>query len=210
MEDEKEKLQGFDNLNDLPLIDEEPMNIDPDADAFAGFVLPPDGVHMAKLSLGKGGAVPTFQPGVDKNGKKYIAVNVEARIVAEDKPYNNAVIFDQASTIVMQSTGTCRIAGILQALRVPVPSTMTKNQIVAQLAAQLEGEPLVQIETQWQAREQQDDGKWKTVVRGQKRFTPKHDADGNVVPGEYETFAESPRTGAQVDAKAIIVRYLPA
>ncbi len=209
MADNESALKGYSNINDLPLIDEEPLNINPEADAFASFAPPPDKTHIAKLKLATGGNSPAIQTGKDKNGRPFVMFAIEARIVAEGEPYNNAAVFDRVSTVVMQSTGTCRMAGVLQALKVPVPRDMTAVQMAKQLAAVLEGEPLIKIETQWQAREQVDDDTWKTVVRGMKRFPQKRDKDGNTIPGEYEHVIESPKTGATLDARAVILRYLP-
>ncbi len=209
MAENENALKGYNSINDLPLIDEEPLNINAEADAFATFAPPPDATHVAKLKLATGGNSPAIQVGKDKNGHPFVMLSIEARIVAEGQPYNNSVCFDRASTVVMQSTGTCRMAGVLQALRVPVPRDMTAQQMARQLAAVLEGEPLAKIETQWQAREEVESGVWKTVVRGMKRFPAKKDADGNVIPGQYEHTIESPKTGATLDAKAVILRYLP-
>jgi len=201
-DDNKSKML---DINDMSLVDEEPIEIDPEADAFATPTPPPDGTHIVKLKLFRQGSGDSgFTIAKDKNGNEYIQARLESRVVAEGTKYNNMPVFDRVNTIVLQSTSTCSMAGVLKALRVAVPSRISKRDLAKTLAAVLEGEPLVKIETQWQIREEQDDGKWRTILKGMKRFPPKKDVSGNVVPGEFEHIVDGSA------AQATVLRYLPA
>lgn len=204
MADNENKPKALD-LNEISLVDEEPIEIDPEADAFATPAPPPDGTHLVKLKLFRQGSGDSgFTIAKDKNDNEYIQARLEARIVAEGQKYDNAPVFDRVNTIIMQSTGTCSMAGVLRALKVPVPSRVSKRDLARTLATALEGEPLVKIETQWQIREEQSDGKWKTVLKGMKKFPPKKDGQGNVIPGEHEHVVDGNA------AQATVLRYLPA
>lgn len=191
------------DINDLPL-DEEVIEINPDADPNTPPPPPPDGVHLAKLKLFRQGNDSGVQLKTDKNDQKYYQIALELRIVAPGEVWDDRPLFDRVNTIYLQSTGTMSIMGPLRALKVPVPSKVSKNELVKLLVAQLEGEPTVKVETQWGVEEEQDNGKWKSVRKGQKRFPLRKGPDGADIPGEHDHMA----FGKAAQAK--ILRYLPA
>jgi hypothetical protein len=202
MSDENKKAVAID-LNELQL-EEEPLELNPEADPSTPPPPPPDGIHLAKLKVFRQGSESGWTRAKDKNGNDYIGVRLELRIVAPGEPYDDRPVFDRVNTIVMQGTGTASIMGPLRALKVPVPTKISKVELAKLLATQLEGEPTVKVETRWEIREEQEEGKWKTVRRGMKKFPPKHDANGNVIPGEYDHTIDG------LHAQATVVRYLPA
>lgn len=195
-----ERLRPID-LNDLALEDEA-LQLDPDADAFQGPPPPPDGVHLVKLSLFRRNGESPFQAGRDRRGRPYIMAAVVGTLVAEGKPWNNQKVFDRVSTVIFQSSGTCRMAGALKALGISVPATTSTKQLAQLLENALEGEPLVGVETRWEARAQHDET-WVTVAKGMKRFPMRQD-------GSYQHIITDPDTGELVTAQATVVRYLPA
>ena len=94
------------------------------------------------------------------------------------------------------------MAGVLKALGIAVPATITMKALAKMLENALEGEPLIGIETQWQARAQHGD-KWETVTRGMKKFPQRAD-------GTYNHIIDDPETGEKVAAQATVVRYVAA
>jgi hypothetical protein len=189
------------DLNDLYLEDES-LQLDPDADAFQGPPPPPDGVHLAKIMPFRKNGDSPFQVGKDKRSKPFIMAAVVNKAVAEGRPWDGANIFDRVSSVIMQNSGTCRMAGVLKALGITVPATTTMKGLARMLETALAGEPMICVETQWQARAQHGD-KWVTILRGMKKFPQKPD-------GSYSHIVDDPETGEKVTAQAVVLRYLPA
>lgn len=188
------------DINDpTAVLPDDEITLDPDADAFSGPPPVPDGTHLASLGLGQRG----FQQGTTDEGINYVMAHIEARVIAEGEPFNNFPVFDTASTMVMESTGTSRIAGILGALSVKVPSRTTVKQLAQSLAKELEGRPQVKITTKWEGfctdcENEKKPGKLgKVVVRGQRNFP------------EGKHVMECPNCGNQVSAQARITKYAP-
>jgi hypothetical protein len=198
---ESQKAKSID-LMDLEL-EEEPMDLDPDADAFAGPPPPPDGIHLAKIKLFKQGSDSGLTSGTAKNGKDFNMARVELRIIAPGQKYDNSPVFDRVSTLIMDSTGTCAIAGVLKALKVSVPSRISKNALTKMLLEAIESEPELKIQTAWSLEEKNDEGKYKAIVYEGKKLNrqsnfPKKDN------GEYEHIVDGQ------SAQAKILKYLPA
>lgn len=181
------------DINDLSLADEE-ISVNSDADAFAGPPPPNDGDHLVKLSLGKRKVVM----GKARNGENYFMADVNARVITG--PYENRMMFDNASTMIMQGSGTCRAAGILKALRESVPMRTTKKELMKALVDRLAGEPQCTVTSQWEAYCSDCE---KTVLRSEKRFP----SDGN---GGHRHQIECSKCGSLLTAQAKIVAYKPA
>ncbi len=196
------------DLNDLSLADEE-ISVDADADAFAGPPPPDDGDHLVKLSLGK----RKVTMGKAKTGDNFFMVDINAKVVAG--PFENRILFDNASTMVMQNSGTCRIAGVLKALGEQVPSRTTKKDIARSLVDKLAGEPQSTVTSQWTAFCQscKDDfeqshgkrGKKNGIMlRGQRNF-PSNGSDHG-----HKHQVECVQCGSLLSARAEIVAYKSA
>lgn len=196
---EREKPQPID-LSQILAEDEAMEDFNPDADAFSGFPPPPDGVHVVKLRLNKNNSPSGLVAGKDRNGRGFVIADLEAEIVAEGEPQHGQRFFDSASTMVFQSTGTCKIAGILHELGVEVPRGVSKGELVQMFVSELEQEPLLRVESEWSARYEASPGKWKTAKRGMKKFPPKEG-------GGHSHIIE--HQGERLTARANIVRYLP-
>src|SRR5262245_57524393 len=135
-------LQDVD-LNSLELGDDVPLEgFDPEQDFFTAPPPPDDATYIATLKIQPGKAP---QKGEDKNGRTFYQVAIEARITEEGNKFNNRPVFDRPNTIVLK--GSNRVAGILQALRIPAPSTAAAQ--LKTLVEQLAGEPQVKITTRW-------------------------------------------------------------
>ena len=189
------------DLNDLSLADEQ-VDINADADAFAGPPPPDDGDHLVKLSLGP----RKVQGGKDKTGKPYYMVHVQGKVQPGDA-FEGRVTFDSVSTMVMGGTGTSRMAGVLKSIGTPVQSRESILDLTKRLSAALEGEPDVIQQTQWTAycADCKESGKKKNgiVLRGQNRF-PQNGG------GQHRHQVECPNCGSLLTAQAEVVAYKPA
>jgi hypothetical protein len=205
--DEEVKPQSVD-IFDQSLATEE-VEINPDANAFA-FPPPPSesgNPYRVKLKRGQKGwlSYPS------KNGKQgYMATDIEARIVApgveglDDKP-----LFDNfASTMVMQSTRTSRIAGILKAIYETrgqgetVPAHTSHLELSRKLQEEFDKESEVGVWIQWEAYcESCSDDDKRVTVRGEKRFPPNANG-GHVAEIEHK------QCGSTISAQAKIQRYV--
>lgn len=197
------------DINDLSLADDE-LSINTDADAFAGPPPPDDGDHRVKLSLGDRKVQQgTIKKGPSK-GQTYFMVHVQGKIMPGD-PSEGRVTFDNASTMVMQNTGTCRVAGILKALGEPIPARAKGSELARRLCELLAGEPEVVQTTQWSGfcqdcRDEYENTGGKrgkkngVILRGQRRFPE----NGN---GQHLANVECKECGALVNARAEVMAY---
>ena len=199
------------------------LGIDTEADAFDSGPPPPDGLHVAAVTVING--EKGWQEREDKNGNKYYACDLEDRIInPADKKLDDRPVRDNfVSTMVMRSTGTCAVAGVLKALRAPLDSKSTALALARQLTEVTRAEPKCRIETKWVARgdtgEVGENGKniYKDVLKGMRSFPTIADGDGrevvqHVVHWNPQTGRTSgtPFDGSQeVRARAEVVRYLP-
>src|SRR5216684_2486862 len=101
----------FDFNDPTAVLPDDEISLNPDADAFAGLPPTPDGTHIASIALAQQG----WQRGTSKDGKVYAMANIDATIQAPGEVFDKSHVFDSASTMVMQSNETCRIAGIMSA-----------------------------------------------------------------------------------------------
>lgn len=203
--DLKEKAKPVD-LNDLQLADEM-ADINAEADAFAGPPPPADGDYRVKLSLGKRGV----SQGKSKGGALFYMADVNAKVIVGE--FENRILFDNVSTMVMQNTGTSRMAGVLKALGDPVGGRVSILETTRKFAEKLAGEPEVTVQTQWTAycadcnEENKATGgkrgkKGGIVLRGEKRF-PQNGG------GHHRAQVECPNCGSLLNARAEIVAYKP-
>lgn len=202
--DLKEKAKPVD-LNDLQLADEA-VDINAEADAFAGPPPPTDGDYRVKLSMGRRGV----SSGKDKNGRLFYMVDVNAKVNAGE--FENRILFDNVSTMVMQNTGTSRMAGVLKALGDPVGGRTSILETTRKFADKLVGEPEVTVQSQWTAycadcneenKANPKRGKKNGIVlRGEKRFPQNGD-------GKHRAQVECPNCGSLLNARAEIVAYKP-
>lgn len=192
------------DINDLQLADEQ-VDIDGDADAFAGPPPPNDGDHRVKLSVGK----RAVSGGKDKKGRPFYMVDTNAKILAGD--FENRILFDNVSTMVMDSSGTSRMAGVLKALGEPVGGRTSIVELSRAYVNKLTGEPEVLVQSQWTAycadcKSDFDSSGGKRgkkngiVLRGQKRFP--QDANGG-----HRHVVECPNCGSVLNARAEIIAY---
>src|SRR5206468_961864 len=116
---------------------------------------------------------------------------IEARIVAPGERWDDNPVFDNASTMVMQSSGTSRVVGILKAIGAEVPTRGGHEVFARALDAELAKEPEVQITIKWEGYCSTDE---VTVAKGAKAFPP----DGQ---GGHKGVMECPKCHGEVSAQ---------
>jgi hypothetical protein len=207
MADEEKAAPVPIDIFDQSLASEE-VEINPDSNAFA-FPPPPSesgNPYRVKLTRGKKG----WQQYPGKNGKPgYVATDIEARIVSTDEKLDNKPLFDGfVSTMVMQSSGTSRIAGVLKAIYETrgqgekAPQHTTHMDLARLLQEEFDKESECGVWVQWEAYCESCSTDDKRVnVRGEKRFPQNADKTGHV--GEIEHSC-----GSTISAQAKIVRYV--
>lgn len=181
------------DINDLQLADEQ-VDVNAEADAFAGPPPPDDGDHLVKLSLGQ----RKVQQGKDKQGRVYYMVHTQGKV--GPGPFENRVLFDNVSTMVMQGSGTSRMVGVLKTLGETVSNRVSIVDLTRTYVNRLAGEPEVTVTTQWRGYCSDCD---KNILRGQKRFPQNGD-------GTRRHQVECPKCGTLVTAQAEIVAYKAA
>ncbi len=193
------------NLDNLKLDDDE-LLIDPNMDPDARPV-PPEGRYVMKLAVNEANGSGVTE-GKDRRGRSFLMVQLVGTIVADGKPANGLRIFDSRSTLVLDSSGTCGLAAIPRALKIKIPARTTKTELTRLVKAQLQGEPLIGAEIQWQARYQDENGVWKTLKKGMRNFPQRLDENGQPT-GQHVPEAEAP-DGQTYPARPTVLRYFPA
>lgn len=204
--EEKVKPAQID-LNDLSLQDEQ-IDLNPDADAFAGPPPPDDGEHLVKLSLGKSGVTGGTISKGEMKGKKWYQVEIVGKIQPGDK-FEGRMTFNRVSSMIFN--GTSEVVGVLKAIGEGVTSRESTLDLLRRLTARLNGEPDALQKTQWVAfcKDCLDDydnsggkrgRKQGIVLRGQNRFPQEAD-------GRHRHQIECPNCGSLVTARAEVVAY---
>ena len=164
------------NIYDRSLVKEQvEFDLNTEADAFARVAPPEDGLWLVSLQ-----PIPDGQylESLDRNQNPYYAINLVSKFTTpERKDLDGRELTDfYVSTMVMASSGTCRVAGVLRALRAQVKGRTTSLALMLQLADLLKSQPSCRIETQWEARvatggvTEKGKAEYKTILRGMSRF----------------------------------------
>ncbi|MGH9440429.1 MAG: hypothetical protein ACRD22_21850 [Terriglobia bacterium] len=130
-----------------------------------------------------------FQRKKSKNGVEFFFTNVVLKIVApEDAKSDGTPIYTTVSTMVFGRSGTSSMATLANAAGAQLPGTVTPLQQCRALMEASRSTPLVEIETQWEAFAQHDEGKGAKPkqFRKKKMVNFPKDKDGVPVP-ETET-----------------------
>lgn len=205
---EKEQPQAID-IFDQSLATEE-VDINPEANAFAFPPPPSESGNPYRVKIKRGSKGWMSYP--SKNGKPgYLATDIEARIIApgvegvDDKP-----LFDNfASTMVMPSSRTSKVVGILKAIYETrgqgetVPAHTNHKELGQKLQEEFDKESEVYVWIQWVAYcEACSDENKRVEVRGEKRFPQNAEKTGHVAEIEHK------QCGSTISAQARITRYL--
>lgn len=197
------------DIND-PLLQQEMVEADPDADFFEMPPPPPDDRdYQVKILLGERGVnvkrqtKKTDQPG-HPTGPLFLNFALELRIMDPDQPWDGAPLFDNATSIVMQSSGTSLLHGILRAVGQPAAGRMDLAALRDHALGVFASEPTCLISGKWEAQAKDQDGKYKTVKKGMKNFPlidPSHPELG------HSPYAEDKQTGEAARAQFRVNKY---
>lgn len=197
------------DVNSLELLDtvvevDESMN----PEDFFIPTLPDDGKHQARLYLGdKGITVGQQRPKTEGGpaGPAYLNVPVVAKIIDPLTGTETLTVFDNPTSIVMQN-GMSKLHALLGLVGQKAPGRATLAELKNHTEAVLESHPTVSIYTQWEAQIERSKGEYETLARGQKRFPPIFDTDGNATE-RFKPEIEDKKTGASVPARVRIQKY---
>ena len=197
------------DINLLDLADEViEVSSDATPEEFFAPPLPDDGDHNAHLYLGDRGVKIERQRDKatgDKTGPAYVGAHIQAKLL-DDQGEEKLSCFDQITSVVMEGVGTSRLHMMLKLGGVDVPSRTTFGEL-ADLTRNALSQPfLIGVTTRWEAQEDMGNGRYETVLRGQKRFPPILDENG-APTGRYNPEVTNPKTGTKVRAQAKIIRY---
>lgn len=189
------------DINSLQL-EMEPIDVNTEGDAFAAPPPAPAGIYTASLKRNDGTNAKGWQKKTDKNGRPFLFVDIVAKLNTNGEKYDGALIFDFASTVIQQSSGTCRIAGILKAGGQQVAARVTPTDLAKQFDAWLLSEPAVKVQIDWKGYCQTCE---KDTLRSMTKFPPIQGSTNGARAGA----AECPKCGGDVSAKAEVKKYLP-
>src|SRR6185437_4842434 len=158
------------DIND-PLLQQEMVEADPEADFFEMPPPPPDDRdYQVKILLGERGVVAKRQKRKGENGQPtgplFLNFALELRIIDPDQPWDGAPLFDNATSIIMQSSGTSLLLAILRAVGQPATGRMSLDQLRDHALGVFASEPICSISGKWEAQIKDQDGKYKTVKKG--------------------------------------------
>jgi hypothetical protein len=182
------------------------IEADPEADYFELPPPPPDDQqYQVKVLLGDGGVTVRRQERKgDLNGQRtgllFLNFALELRIVDPGQPWDNAACFDNATSIVMQNSGTSKLHSILRALGAPAMGRMDLAALRDHALGVLAGEPTAVITGKWEARAKDQDGTYRTVLKGMKNFPlldPEHPELGHS-PWAEDRVRMDPKTRQQI------------
>jgi len=202
------------DIND-PILQQEMVEADPDADFFEQPPPPPDDrEYQFKLGLGEGGVTVKHQERKgDSNGQRtgplFLNFNLEVRVVDPGQPWDNMPTQDYATSIVMQSSGTSKLHSILRAVGAPALGRMDLAALRDHALGVFASEPLCFGQGQWEARAKDGDGSYRTVRRGMKNFPlvdPQHPELGHS-PWIEDAVHVDAKTRAQVGTGEIVRAY---
>jgi len=199
------------DINDLALLEEQvEVTSGANPEDFFSIALPDDGTHTAVLHLGDRGISVGRQRASDgqKTGAAFLNVHLQARILGEDRKEGLSV-FDNPTSIVMQSAGTSKLHVILDLLGSSAPSPCSLGELKSHVEQVLAQSPQIGITTVWEAqvnRGSKEKPDYQTVAKGQKRFPSVLDSEGNPT-GKFTPEVQDPRSGEIVKAQVRISKY---
>jgi hypothetical protein len=167
------------DIND-PLLQQEMVEADPDANFFETPPPPDDREFQVKITCESDPTVKRQHkktgPPDKSTGPLFLNFSLTLRIVDPNQPWDNQMVFDNATSLVMDSSGTSRLHTILRAIGAPALGSMSLAQLRDHAIDVFNSEPTAFIEGQWEARAESQGNKradkngWVTVRRGMKNF----------------------------------------
>lgn len=219
-----------------------PQQYDPFADNDVAPAPPPERaegypvlLRLQERNDSDGAAKPAIYSKVNKEGRPYIVLALEASFDTPGERTDGYRVSDWQTSIIQQESGSSGILNLLRLMGKPAPRGLSLRQlqqyvegIFADPQVQLAGVPL-QARIRWEASYKTDEGNYsKPFLKGMNRFPLKTyakdvlDVDGITVlhsAGEFvvddegrnvhEHIVDNPSGGEPVAAQLRIARYLP-
>jgi hypothetical protein len=217
------------DLNDLSLLDEV-VEVDGSvtSEEFFNPPLPDDGEHLVAIKFGsrdnnKSGIKIDRQYNKEtkkRDGAGYWNIVFQLQGVKDGK-VGGTIAFDNLTSLVMPSVGTSRVHMALDGSfgpngsKMTLPATMnggrplTLGELGEEIKQAVAQSPQSYVTTQWVAsinRGTKDDPNWEDVLKGQKNFPKRIDADGNET-GKFEPEIKDPKSGALIRAQIKVLKY---
>lgn len=202
------------DINNMALGDEV-VSVDPNASSedFFNPPLPDDGPHEAIMRLGNKGIEETRKwegrgSSRKKTGDPYLNVHVQLKAVKDGGGEGGTLGFDNLSTLVMDS-GTSRLHAAMDLFGFKLPATATITELRALIEQAMAQNPQGIVTTQWLAqvnRGTKDNPDYKDLCRGQKKFQPVLDSNGEPT-GRYNPEVYDSQSELTIRAQAKIIKY---
>jgi len=193
------------------------------AESFYQFDLLDDGRYIAVVRAGNRGVVDGKKK---KDNSAMVTAHVQAVILDDSGNESKQSVFDQINSAMMPSKGMSSIHAFMEMAghklpsRVSISSNGQPSQMAELVTMALAQSPKVGIRTEWQASYKVENeevaskvGKkveeYVTFLKGQKKFPPMLDSDGNVT-GKFSREVVDPKTGVTGKAQVKIVEYFKA
>ncbi len=179
--------KGIIDIND-PILQQEMVEADPDADWFEQAAPPPDDRdYQVKILLGEHGMIAKKQQRKgDTNGTRtgpmFLSLELELRIVDPGQPWDNMPTSYWADSLIWDNKGTSKLHTILRAVGAPARGNMTIADLRDHTLGVLASEPLAFCEGKWEARAKDAENEYRTVLKGMKNFPlidPQHPEHGH-------------------------------
>jgi hypothetical protein len=205
------------DIND-PILLQEMVEANAEADFFELPPPPPDDRdYVVKVGLGDRGMTVKRQmrkgdADGQPSGPLFLICALENRIIDADQPWNDAPLFDNATSIIMGSSGTSLLHAILRALGHPALGRMNLSELRDHALSVFSSELTCGVGGKWEASVKKEDGtgKYKTIRKGMKNFPLIDPADPNSGHYPYADVIDpdtKKATGETVRAQFKINRY---
>lgn len=207
------------DLNDMSLMDEV-IEVDGTvtSEEFFNPPLPDDGEHQVVLKLGNRGIKIERQFNKEtkrRDGQGFLNVHLQLASVKENGSVGGTIGFDNCSSLVMPSVGTSRVHMAFDGSVGPdgspmtLPARATLGELKTAIETAISQGPRSFVTTQWLAqvnRGTKDSPDYQDVLKGQKNFPKRLDADGNET-GRYEAEVADPKSQTVCRAQVKVLKY---
>jgi len=207
------------DIND-PLLQAEMVEANPEADFFELPPPPPDDRdYMVKVGMGDRGMTVKRQMRKgdaegNPTGPLFLIVALENRIIDPDQIWNDAPLFDNATSIIMNSSGTSLLHAILRALGHPALGRMNLSELRDHALSVFSSELTCGVSGKWEASIEDQNPKakkkYRIVRKGMSNFPlidPAHPELGYSPYAEVIDSDTKRPTGDTVRAQFKINRY---
>jgi len=200
------------DIND-PALQQEMVEADPEANFFEAPPPPPDDrEYEVRIVCEEAPKIARQAKKGEQKGKGtgplYANFSLTLRIVAPNEPWDNQPVFDKATSMVMENSGTSRLHSILRAVRAPALGRMTLRELIDHATNVFATEPTAFIEGEWESsieapgNKRADKGGYVRARRGMQNFVK-----DDTKPSGYNHVWDDPELGP-APAKFRVTNYI--